>query len=300
MYDLISVGSISIDLYFGGKSLTRNKERFQLAIGGKYYGDYFHEDIGGGGCNVAVGVTKLGLRSAVFGKVGNNAFREVILKKLTDKKVSTEFCEVEENYYKISSILLTETGERTIIHYETPSHLLKEFFLHKDLKKARNIYFSPLERLDLKEKKKMISYLKGDKTLTFVNLSALDCRRPIKDLTTFFDALDVLIINSYEFADLIKRPRNKIDLSKVKINLPYLKDRVLIVTDAENGSYGYYKGNIYFQDVIKPKKIVDTTGCGDAYTAGFIAQYIKSQNIESSMLQGAKYAAKKLERIGAN
>ena len=300
MYDLISVGSISIDLYFGGKSLTRNKERFQLAIGGKYYGDYFHEDIGGGGCNVAVGVTKLGLRTAVFGKIGNNAFREVILKKLTDKNVSTEFCELENNYYKISSILLTESGERTIIHYETPSHLLKEFMLHRDLKKAKNIYFSPLEHLDLKEKKKMISYLKGDKTLTFVNLSAIDCRRPVKDLTSFFDALDVLIINSYEFADLIKKPRTKIDLSKVRINLPYLKDRVLIVTDAGKGSYGYHNGVIYFQDVVKPKKIIDTTGCGDAYTAGFIAQYIKSRNIESSMLQGAKYAAKKLERVGAN
>ena len=242
----------------------------------------------------------MGLRAAVFGKIGDNPYRDVILKKLADKNVSTEFCQIEEDYYKISSILLTDKGERTIIHYETPSHLLREFFLHKELKKAKHIYFSSLENLDLREKKKMISYLKGPQTLTFVNLSALDCRRPIKDLTDFFDALDVLIINAHEYSELVKRPYEKIDFRKLEIRLPYLKDRILIVTDGERGSFGYCQGKIYFQEAVKPKKIVDTTGCGDAYTAGFIAQYIKSENIESSMFAGAKYATEKLGRIGAN
>lgn len=300
MYDLISVGNISIDLYYKGKTLTNSGGRFQLAIGGKYYADYFHEDIGGGGVNVAAGVSKLGLRTAIFGKVGNNPFKDVIFKKLTDKKVSTEFCQIEDDYYKISSILLSENGERTIIHYETPSRMLKEFLLHKELKKAKNIYFSPLEHLDLYEKKKMIKYLKGDQTLTFVNLSSRDCRRPIKDLTNFFDALDILIINSHEFSDLVKQSYEKIDFKNLQIKLPYLNERILIITDAEKGSYGYFKNKKYFQEAVKPRKIVDTTGCGDAYTAGFIAQYIKSTNIESSMFAGAKYAALKLARIGAN
>lgn len=300
MYDLISVGNISIDLYFKGKTFTKNSDRFQLAIGGKYYADYFHEDIGGGGCNVAAGVAKLGLRPAVFGKIGNNPFKEVILKKLTDKRVSTEFCEIEDNYYKISSILLSENGERTIIHYETPSHLLKEFFLHKDLKKAKNIYFSPLEHLSLKEKKRMISYLKGDQTLTFVNLSALDCRRPITDLKDIFDSLDVLIINTHEYAELVKKPYSKINFKNLKISIPFLRNRIVIITDAEKGSYGYFRDKIFFQEAVTPKKIVDTTGCGDAYTAGFIAQYIKSGNIESSMFAGARFASDKLGRIGAN
>lgn len=300
MYDLISVGNISSDLYFKGKSFTKNKDRYQLAIGGKYYADYFHEDIGGGGVNVAAGVAKHGLRTAVFGKVGNNPFKDVILKKLTDKKVSTEFCQLEDDYYKISSILLTEKGERTIIHYETPSHMLKEFLLHKELRKAKNIYFSSLEHLNLYEKKRMINYMKGNQTLTFVNLSSLDCRKSIKELTNFFDALDILIINTHEFSELVKRPYNKINFKNLEIKLPYLIDRILIVTDAEKGSYGYFKGQNYFQEAIKPQKIVDTTGCGDAYTAGFIAQYLKSKDMKSSMESGAKYASKIISQIGAN
>ncbi|MCX7955769.1 MAG: carbohydrate kinase family protein [Patescibacteria group bacterium] len=300
MYDLICVGSISVDLYFKGENFTNDQKRYHLAIGGKYYADFFYEDIGGGAVNVAVGVARHGLKTAVFGKIGENGFKEMILKKLTDKKVSTKFCEIEDDYYKISSILLNKNGEKTIIHYEKPTHLIRQFFLHKDLKQAKNIYFSPMPHLNLKEKKRMIAYLKGDKTLTFVNFSAVDCHRPITDLIDFFDALDVLIINGYEYSLMIKKPYEKIDFYNLKINLPYLKDRILIITDGEKGSYGYYKNNFYYQEAVKPKKIVDATGCGDAYTAGFIAEYLKSQNIPLSMQKGAEYSAQKISRLGAN
>ena len=300
MYDLISVGNIAIDLYYKGKTLTNKDGRFQLAIGGKYHADYFHEDIGGGGCNVAVGVAKHGLKTAVFARVGNNPFKETIINKLKQKNVSSEFCQFEENYNIISSILLTDSSERTIISYDTPGHLAKKFFLHDELKKAKNIYISSLTSVSLEDKIEIITYLKGDKTLTFVNLSIVDCRREPEVLYKIFDSLDVLIINAHEYSELIKKPYKDMNLKNLEITLPYLKNRILIITDAEKGSYGYYKNEKYFQKAVEPKKIIDTTGGGDAYTAGFIAEYLKTKNIKFSMESGAKYAAEKLSRIGAN
>jgi sugar/nucleoside kinase (ribokinase family) len=300
MYDLICVGNIAIDLYYKGSSLTNKDGRFQLAIGGKYHADIFHEDIGGGGYNVAVGVAKYGLKTAVFARIGNNNFKETILNKLKQKNISSEFCQFEDDYNIVSSILLTESGERTIVSYDTPGHMVKKFFLHDQLKKAKNIYISSLSNVSLEDKIEIISYLKGDQTLTFVNLSIIDCRREPEALYKIFDSLDVLIINSHEYSELIKTPYETIDFRNLEITLPYLNERILIITDAEKGSYGYYKKEKYFQEAIKPEKIVDTTGCGDAYTAGFIAQYLKSKDIKSSMESGAKYAAEKLGRIGAN
>jgi sugar/nucleoside kinase (ribokinase family) len=300
MYDLICVGNIAIDLYYKGKTLTNKDGRFQLAIGGKYHADYFHEDIGGGGCNVAVGVAKHGLKTAVFARIGNNNFKQTILERLKQKNVSSEFCQFEANYNIVSSILLTDSGERTIISYDTPGHMVKKFYLHDDLKKAKNIYVSSLTNVSLEDKIEIITYLKGDQTLTFVNLSITDCKREPETLYKVFDSLDVLIINAHEYSELIKKPYIDIDLKKLEITLPYLKNRILIITDAEKGSYGYYKNKKYFQKAVEPKKIVDTTGCGDAYTAGFIAQYLKTKDIISSMELGAKYAAEKLGKIGAN
>jgi len=300
MYDLISVGNIAIDLYYKGNALTNKDGRFQLAIGGKYHADYFHEDIGGGGCNVAVGVAKHGLKTALFARIGNNNFKQTILERLKQKNVSSEFCQFEENYNIVSSILLTETGERTIISYDTPGHMVKKFFLHDQLKNAKNIYVSSLSNVSLEDKIEIISYLKGDQTMTFVNLSITDCKREPEALYKIFDSLDVLIINAHEYSELIKKPYEEINFQNLELTLPYLKNRILIITDAEKGSYGYYKNKKYFQKAVEPKKIVDTTGCGDAYTAGFVAQYLKSKDIKFSMESGAKYAAEKLGRIGAN
>lgn len=300
MYHLISVGNITIDLYYRGTTLTNKDGRFQLAIGGKYHADYFHEDIGGGGYNVAVGVAKHGLKTALFARIGNNNFKQTILERLKQKNVSSEFCQFEENYNIVSSILLTETGERTIISYDTPGHMVKKFFLHDQLKNAKNIYVSSLSNVSLEDKIEIISYLKGDQTMTFVNLSITDCKREPEALYKIFDSLDVLIINAHEYSELIKKPYEEINFQNLELTLPYLKNKILIVTDAEKGSYGYYKNEKYFQKAISPKKIVDTTGCGDAYTAGFISKYLKIKNIKSAMKSGTKDAAEKLSRIGAN
>lgn len=300
MYDFISIGNISIDLYFKSKSLTKSENRFNLAIGGKYYADFFYEDIGGGGCNVAVGVAKHGLKTAIFARIGNNPFKEIILNKLKLKNVSSEFCQYEDNYNIISSILLTDTGERTIISYDTPGHLARNFFLHEKLKNARNIYISSLSNVSLEEKVKIIAHFKGDETLTFVNLSIVDCKRKTETLGKIFDCLDVLIVNAHEYCEIIKNPYEETNFKSLQVTLPYLNDRILIITDAEKGSYGYFKNEKFFQEAVRPEKIVDATGCGDAYTAGFIVQYIKSRNIKASMLAGAEYAAEKLGRIGAN
>ena len=115
-----------------------------------------------------------------------------------------------------------------------------------------------------------------------------------------FDSLDVLIINTHEYSELIKKSYESIDFKNLEITLPYLREKILVITDAEKGSYGYFKDQKYFQEAIKPEKIVDTTGGGDAYTAGFIAEYLKTKSIKSSMESGAKYAAEKLGKIGAN
>ncbi|MFN4213084.1 MAG: carbohydrate kinase family protein, partial [Microgenomates group bacterium] len=68
----------------------------------------------------------------------------------------------------------------------------------------------------------------------------------------------------------------------------------------QKGSYAYYQGKVYHQKAYPIKKIVDTTGAGDGYTAGFIAEYFRSKDIKKAMANGAKYAAKILGKIGAN
>ncbi len=303
MYDLISIGSISIDLYFKGRSLTFEDNRFQLAVGGKYLSDHFYVGIGGGAVNVAVGAQKNGLCTAVMGKIGNNIFKKIILAKLIEQGISYSLCDFEDEYYNVSSILLSPDGERSIIHYMTPhQHLISNSNELKGISKTNMAYLGNLPDISISERTVLLSFFKRRRIKTIVNLGVKDCRRPIVQLKKFLDMVDVFILNGHEFAELVKAPYRDIHFKEhiIQWYAPFLKDQLVVVTEGEKGSYGYFGNNIYYQRAEKISRVVDATGAGDAFTAGFIVEYCKSGNPMKSMEKGSRYAAKILQKIGAN
>lgn len=303
MFDLISIGNISIDLYFKGNSLTFEKDRFQLAVGGKYFVDQFHTGVGGGGVNVAAGASHAGLKTAVLGTIGNNPFKKIILNLLEEKDVSHKLCYTENDYYNISSILLSENGERSIIHYSTPhKNILRKASSINNLIEAKVVYMGNLPDVSLTEREVTLNLCKKNNILTVVNLGVKDCRRPKNQLKHFLSKIDVLIINGHEFAELVKAQYKDIHFHDNVIRWYFrdLEDKIVIVTEGKKGSYGYMGGKVYHQKAPEIEKIVDATGAGDAYTSGFISEFFYSKNIEKAMEKASRYAKNILSKIGAN
>lgn len=303
MFDLISIGNISMDFFFKGDSLTFRNGRFQLAVGGKYFSDYFHESLGGGGANVAIGGSRNGIKTAVLGKIGENSFKKIILEKLHEEHVAIDLCQAEKEYLNISAILLSPKGERSIINYNTPhQHICVNESIYADLKKTTAVYMGNLPDVSLNERHKILTFLKRNSILKIVNLGVSDCRRKKDQIRELLEHVDILIVNGHEFAELVKAPYEDIHFKEnvVKWYIPFLKEKIIIVTEGSKGSYVYQGNEIFHQPAVKPAHIVDTTGAGDAYTAAFIARYLKTFDIESSMRSGAHYASHILTKIGAN
>ncbi len=305
MVDLICIGTVTIDLYYKGESLTHSKDRFELAVGGKYFVDHFYEGLGGGGANVAIGVERAGLQAALIAKIGKNAFRKLIEAQLEESQVTYKgYCQIEEEYTNISSVLLTEKGEKTIINYRSPhQHIIEKKEDLDILKKGKAVYMANLSRVPLDERISILRFAKNNGITTFANLNVTDCRRPIDQIRRFLEHVDVFIINTHEFADIVKTSYNSIDFhSKVtKKYAPFHEDQLVVVTDGSKGSYAYLENTVYHQPAVKTDKVVDTTGAGDAFTAGFIAEYLKSdKDIKSSLEKGAKHAVKILGKLGSN
>lgn len=305
MVDLISIGTVTIDLYYKGASLTQGKDHFELAIGGKYFTDSFSQGLGGGGANVAIGIEKNGLQAALIAKIGNNAFKKVICESLDESKVTyKDYCQFEDEYTNISSILLTEKGEKTIINYRTPHQRIFEteenFAL---LKRGKTIYMANLSGVPIAERVAVLKYAKDNGKITFANLNVTDARRPIDQILQLIKYVDVFIINTYEFADIVKTSYKSIDFNSkiLKKYTIFNPEQILILTDGAKGSYAYVGNTVYYQPAIRDVKVIDTTGAGDGFTAGFIAEYIKKDgDIEASMKNGAEYAVNILKRLGSN
>jgi len=276
MLDLISIGSISIDLYFKGDSLTADQERFHLAVGGKYVVDQLYESVGGGGANVAIGGVKNGLQTAALGIIGNNPFKPMILNELKEGGVSSQLCQFQDDYLNLSSILLTKNGDRTIIHYEpTNEHIFSSLANFKSLLETRAVYLGNLADVSLAEREKILSFLKKNNISIFMNLGVKDCRRSIQDIEKLVKYADILILNAHELADMFKKDYRDLNFTlDIAANFNILSNKILVVTDGAKGSYAYANGKVYKQQATKISQIVDATGAGDAYTAAFIAAYL--------------------------
>lgn len=304
MLDLLTIGTVTIDLYYKGESLSEKDAHFNLAIGGKYFADSFYEGLGGGGANVAIGAVKNGLKAGVIAKIGNNPFKQLILDKLDASGVThKEYCDLEDEYLNISSILLNKSGEKTVINYRTPhQHVLAGQADFEKLLGARAIYMANLSKVALSERIEILHFAKKHNIKVFANLNVTDCRRPVEQIMHFARNVDVMIINGYEYADLIKVPYESIDFDHniVKKYAPFNEDDLLVITDGKKGSYAYHEGKVYRHPAEKVATVIDTTGAGDAYTAGFIASYIQTSDIQKSMSAGAEYAVKIIAKLGAN
>lgn len=74
---------------------------------------------------------------------------------------------------------------------------------------------------------------------------------------------------------------------------------VIVVTLGGEGSVALVGGEHYYQAALPVDKVVDTTGCGDAFAAAFLVRYMQDANIPEALLAGAKQSASVLATFGA-
>lgn len=86
--------------------------------------------------------------------------------------------------------------------------------------------------------------------------------------------------------------------------LPKLKewsksyDGIFIATLAERGSAAYKDGAEYRVNAVPVQEVIDTTGCGDSYQAGFVARFSEEGDITAAMNEGSRAASETLSHIG--
>lgn len=300
MYQLVAIGDVTVDMFFQGKGLTQDKERFQLAIGGKYYVDAFHHGLGGSAANVSIHAAQLGLDCALVAPVGENAFKNLIVQTLARKTVSTEFLHFEREHISVSSILLAPTGERTIIKYSDPKqHIhLVDHALDR-IKRSSIIFMGNLHDVPLAERTQFMTSVRSETNLIALNLGAVDCEKGVAKVLPLLKTADILFVNRFECALLLKKAPEKLDLSKNIYKEFGFDAKVIVVTDGAKGSYAYTAEEVYSQAPAKVT-VVDATGAGDSFTASFLVTYSSAQNIQQALADASAYAGKVISKIGAN
>ena len=106
--------------------------------------------------------------------------------------------------------------------------------------------------------------------------------------------LDITFSNEQEILSLL----NTKNFGEVLSFAKNLK-KLLVITRGEKGSVAINKEGVYECSAQKDLKIIDLTGAGDLFAAGFLHHYIKNLPLNECLQKGTEMSSKIIQRIGA-
>jgi ribokinase len=285
MFDVITVGSSTIDVFAGVESeeikiKTKEGEEELIAYpcGSKILIKELEFLTGGGGTNTAVCFSRLGLKTAYLGKIGVGTNSGLILKKLSKEKVKFVGIKSKKHHAGYSFVLESLSGDRTILTYKGANNYLDYKEIDKKNLKTNWFYFSSMVEKSYETLEKLSDYAKENNIRIAFNPSNYLAEKGKDFLSNLLKNTYLLILNKEE-SELIVGKGNYEELI---ISLMKLGPKIVVITDGKKGAYTIE--NSYLYNVI-PNKVhaIETTGAGDAFASTFLGCVIKGKSTGESM-----------------
>ena len=256
---------------------------------------------GGSVANSMAGISYLNGDASFIGKINSDEFGKLYKKSLEDIDVKFIYNPKKELMPTGTCIILiTPDSERTMCTYlGISSQLAANDLNEKNITDKELIFLEGyLWDKGLSEKmfKQAINFAKKNKVKIAMTLSDIFCvtRHKADFYNLLKNDLDILIGNENEINELTG---NK-NLSN-SINQLILLNKLIIITRSEKGSLAIDNNIIINCDSIKVNKVIDVTGAGDLFAAGFLKEYIEKSEIKKCLTTGSLMASKIIQKIGA-
>ncbi len=296
MYDVITIGSASVDAFIGTDSkkfkiLHRAMEDdVCLPIGSKILIKKLEYDTGGGGTNSAVAFSRLGFKTGWIGKIGDDANSKYIIDEMQKEKV-VFLGKKTTGGTGFSVILIGIQKNRTILAYKGINDSLK----WEDIKnkQARWYYIGSMMGVSFKTAEKLAEHAKKERIPYTFNPSTYLAKKGLTSLKKIIKGCHVLVLNKEEAGFLSKKRNINSMLKKLKENVG-----IAVITNGEKGATAY---DGQFKYILYPRKtkVVEITGAGDAFASGFTAGYLLRRDISYSLQMGYAEASSVITHLGA-
>lgn len=300
MFDVITLGSATVDVYAKTDAAVMSLRRAHhleevlvYPVGGKILITDLRFSTGGGGTNTAVGFSRLGLRTAYCGALGNDEPGGWIVKELNKERVAFLGVRLraQTNY---SVVLDSVRHDRTILAFRDASDKLTWAHLPVRQLKTRWLYSSSLMETSFATLKKLAAWAHKQQILVAFNPSSYQAKMGLLVLAPLLRTLRVLILNREEAALLVGDHPVPTQLARLHEAGP----ACVVITDGPRGTYCLGPTGAYHAHP-KPVTVVETTGAGDAFGCGFVAGLIWGFDEPKALRLGAANAESVVAHYGA-
>jgi ribokinase len=301
-YDIITMGSATVDV-FAHTDPTQsevvnlhNHKDIAYPLGAKILIKEMHTFVGGGGTNTSVAFSRLGLKTAYLGKIGKDDNGKTISDCLFNEKV--DFIGTYGLISGYSVILDSIKDDRTIFTYKGCNDDLSVNEVNFKALDAKWLYLSSMMKESFITQQKVLSYAKKKGIKIAYNPSLYIVKNVTKQFKKMLKQVDIIIFNREEAQTLLKNVSDNIFTLLFEVSK--LGPKMVIITDGHHGAHCYSAMEQCVYSA-KPEKVnvVETTGAGDAFGAGFIAGVIMGKDIGTSLKLGMLNAESVIAHLGS-
>ncbi len=284
MFDVISIGTATRDVYLISPHFKVVKDKKHLekmgfpsgeatcfALGSKVEVADIFFTTGGGAVNAASTFARQGLRTGALVTLGNDAHGSAVVQELKRERVSVLPVIRKGSRTAYSTLLLDKGGERTILSYRQSEDNLRLRDIPFGKLKARWVYVAT-GTIDLPTLHGLVKRLHKAKIKIAINPSRHTIAFGKKKLAPLFEQVNTVIMNREEASILTGIPYEQ--PRKTFVRLHELVPGVAVMTEGAKGVMVSDGFTLYEAGVFKERAVVDRTGAGDAFGAGFVAGLI--------------------------
>jgi sugar/nucleoside kinase (ribokinase family) len=252
---------------------------------------------GGSVANSIVGISQLGENTGFIGKVSDDEFGVTYEEGLKNENVEYLYKKKRELLPTGSClILITPDHERTMCTFLGTAGKINESDIRADVVKKSEMIF--LEGYLWDDGGPMKAFNKAIDNANKVAMSLSDQFCVDRHKPHFLDLvknkLDITFANEQEITSLIDA--NNFD---EVINFSKQLNKLIVITRGEKGSVAIRGQEIFENGIEKNLKIIDLTGAGDLFAAGFLYGYINKSPIKKCLEKGTEMSSKIIQQFGA-
>jgi len=232
-----------------------------------------------------------------IGKVSDDDFGNKYEEGLKKEKVGYFYSKKKEQLPTGTClILVTPDSERTMCTFLGTAGKINENDVNSEVIKKSEILFLEGYLWDEGEPKKAFDKAINKANKVAMSLSDLFCvdRHKAQFLNLVQNKLDITFANEQEITSLIKAK----NFNEV-INFSKQLNKLIVITRGEKGAVVVNGKEIFENDIKKNLKILDLTGAGDLFAAGFLHGYINKFSLKECLQKGTEMSSKVIQQIGA-
>lgn len=311
-FDVITVGGATRDIMFytnEGKIIKFNNSAAQRILGfelaSKINIKEPHYSIGGGALNAAVGFSKMGFKTAVIVRVGDDKEGGEVIKDLKKHKINTGLVQVDKELATGFSFLVIGGRKKEYVAflYRGANDNLRLTACNPRQFESKWFYVSSLSgdgwQKTLNDIASTVKYPSSNFKLAW-NPGNLQLKAGYFNLKKYLEAADILILNKSEARELVYSSGEKVnEMRRLLKIIGSWGPKIIAVTAGAKGAWVYDGKNFYSQPAY-PVKILDTTGAGDAFGSTFVACLILGDDLKRALKSAIINSASVLTQIGAH